>query len=181
MQNTNRTDISTMARTGVPERGNIDQALGRNISQRITQLMKTEILTRQDHLELGNLLASEEVKLLYFSQGDRRLLGQLTTYINELNEILEICYDYNDETNKVIMEKYTDEERAEIQKFITNHIIIPLSHTTKVMINVFLYGGRSSLSIESRAFENITSQKQSVFYTDNKNEDKNKNNNMRGG
>lgn len=163
----NRTDISNIARTGVPERNNIDQALGRNISQRITQLMKTETLTRQDHLELGNLLASEEVKLLFFTANDRRLLGQLTTYINELNEILEICYDYNDPNNKVIIEKFTEEELEEIRRYINNQIIIPLSHTTKVMVNVFLYGGRSSLSIESKAFENLTSQKQSVTYNDN--------------
>jgi hypothetical protein len=168
----NRTDISSIARTGVPERNNIDQALGRNISQRITQLMKVEVLTRKDLLELGNLLASEEVKLLYFSQGDRRLLGQLTTYINELIEILEICFDYEDPQNKIIMEAFEKEEREEIQKYIKNQIVIPLSHTCKVMVNVFLYGGRSSLSIESRAFENITSTKQSVLYEDRKQEEK---------
>jgi hypothetical protein len=176
----NRTDISNIARTGVPERNNIDQALGRNISQRITQLMKTEQLTRVELLELATLLASEEVKLLFFSNGDRRLLGQLTTYINELIEILEIYFDYQDDKNKHIKEMFEPELLASIREYITNHLIIPLSHTTKVMVNVFLYGGRSSLSSEARAFENITSNKQSVLYEDKLNKEAQQNNNNKG-
>lgn len=151
------------------EKNNLDQALGRKIGERFIELMRKEVLTRSDVLELGALMSSEEVKLWNMSNPDRRVVGQLTAWINEAIEVLEVYHDYNpyigesEEINlkHIIFSEglYTPEEYAPIWETIKNKVILSMSHHVKFLLNIFFYAGRSSLSVNMEGFTAASSQK----------------------
>lgn len=159
----NYLEMNTFRRNS--EKTHVDKLLGREEVERLKEIIKKADPTREELLELLNLLTGIEQKLVNYSDYDRYILGKYFTWIRDLVKICEFLYDYEDRIKKenyfegsphkkVIMDTLTEIKKMQL-------------HNTKFSIDVFLFLSRSTMSLEMVGFGGLSTQSYKYDYGQN--------------
>ncbi|MEM4757774.1 MAG: hypothetical protein QW184_01310 [Nanopusillaceae archaeon] len=132
-----------------------DKLLAKDTLEKIRLLIKKDELTLEEMNEILYLLASDEIKLLNFSYSDRYILGKFYAWIREFVKLVEEIQRFEKDYKKL-----TDEQKITIQK-----IKQIMSHNFKFLVDVFAFLARSTMSINSKAFEEFLKQKYEYEYS----------------
>lgn len=143
---------------GQAEKSFIDKTLARSDAEEIKEIMQKEDLTRQDLLKLLYLLSGVETKLLNFGSWDRYLQGKFYAWIRDFVACAESLYDYKEkiEERKLKVNENTVD--------MLENIRVKMLHNIKFLCDVYLYLGRSTLSLEAVAFDTITTNRYEYSY-----------------
>jgi len=142
------------------EATSVDKLLDRGKYERLRQLMRIEVLSRKQLLEIMYLLSEE--KLVSFDYYDRYLIGKFFVWVREFAVIGEKYFDIQERESKILNELKKDNSKKEEiknQEEILNKIngnLLSIQHTFKFLVDVFLYLVSSTLSLDAVAFENFT-------------------------
>ncbi|MEM4878276.1 MAG: hypothetical protein QW616_05975 [Thermoplasmata archaeon] len=132
-----------------------DKLLAKDTLEKIRLLIKKEELTLEEMNEVLYLLASDEIKLLNFTYNDRYILGKFYAWIREFVKLVEEIQRFEKDYKKL-----TEEQKITLQK-----IKQIMSHNFKFLVDVFAFLSRSTMSINSKAFEEFLKQKYEYEYS----------------
>lgn len=135
----------------------VDKVLGREDSDRLRRLMRKDVLTREDLLEVLYLLSGTEIKLVNFDAFERYLVTKFFVWVREFAKVQEIFFD--------TQERYEKEGLLDAEtKKLLDSTQAQLSHNIKFMVDLYLNITRSSLSINASAFKELLSNKFEFAY-----------------
>lgn len=144
---------SLAQQSAVPtERTLIDKILARRNVEKIEDLLRKEEWTREDLKLLLNHLVSDELKLLYFRDWDRYVLGK---YFIWLREIVRIGEHYYDVEERIKQRPVHDNAKKELRLRTLKRIEKQLISSIQFAADIFLYLARSSLSLYGKAFDTL--------------------------
>ena len=140
------------------EKTYVDKILDKSDIEKIKDLIKLPILTRENLLELSNMLTSAELKLVYFDENERYVLGKYYIWVCNFVELYELLFDYKDflEKRKITL---ADREDA-----LFKNTMKILDHSVKMLCNIFVYIVRSSLSLGAKGFQELLTNKFELQY-----------------
>lgn len=133
------------------ERTLVDKVVARRNVEKIESLLRKEEWTREDLKLLLNHLVSDELKLLYFRDWDRYILGKYFVWLREIVRIGEHYYDVEERIRD--QERNVDRRTQRLQAL--KRIEKQLISSIQFAADVFLYLARSSLSIYGKAFDTL--------------------------
>jgi hypothetical protein len=129
-----------------------DKLLAKRNIKKLENLMKKEELTREDIADILYLLAAEEIKLLYLSEKDRYVMLRIFATIRDVATIIELLDAAlnleNNEENK---------EYIRTQKKLWEN-------TFKTLVDLYNFLARSTLSMEGKAFDILSTPGQRIEY-----------------
>lgn len=136
----------------------VDKTLAKSDVEELKDIMQKERLDRKDLLKLLYLLAGTEIKLVNFGEFDRYLLGKFYAWVRDFVANAEFIYDIlqDIESGKIVVTDETKELLADVRD--------KMLHNIKFLADVFLYLGRSTLSLEATAFDTITKTRYEYHY-----------------
>jgi len=127
----------------------VEKILAEEDIQKLTALLKKEIIDYEDIAEINSRLVSKEIKLLNLTAWDRYLIGKLLAWLEEFSKMLLEYYKFE--------KQY--EHQSEEMKIIIKTTKSILSDNVKFIIIIFLYLTRSTLSVNMRGFTELLKQK----------------------
>jgi hypothetical protein len=144
--------------SGQQEKSFVDKTLARSDVDEIKDIMQKDELTLHDIRRLLYQLAAIETKLLNFGDWERYLQGKFYAWIRDFAQSLELTYSVIDDakTGKSSMNKHTKAMLENCRK--------KMQHNLLFLCDVYLYLGRSTLSIEATAFDTITKNRYEYYY-----------------
>lgn len=144
---------------GGAEKTFIDKLFSKEDTNRIRAIMRTDGLKREDLLELLNLLAGMEAKLVNLSSWDRYVLLKYFVWLREMLKVNMFLFDYQDalEKNKLI------ELTPRAKELLANTKRL-MEHNTKFLIDLYLSIERSTLSLGGTGFLETLKQKFEINY-----------------
>lgn len=152
--------ISKSIAKGNSEKTFIDKLLGREDVDAIREIISKQILTRDDVRQILYLLNSAEAKLLKYDERERYIILKFHVWIRNdvkhFDMFLEMEERYDKEGLKSLSANSIMSLR-EIKKIMTESI--------KFLIDVYLNIGRTSLSVDGFAFDNILKNRYEVGYS----------------
>lgn len=175
--------LSSYINTLNAEKTFIDKTLAKDDATEIKNIMRKPELSRSDMLNLLYLLSGNEQKLLNYGHFDRYLLAKFLTWIRGFVSCGEVFYDIQEELeaeekelfNQITLSKSKQKktettaladnlEEIRICKEIIDEIIKKNSHDTKFLVDIFLFLGRSTLSLGNTGFDTLTSNRFEYAY-----------------
>lgn len=173
--------------SGQSEKTFIDKALDKEDIDRLRDLIKKDVLTRQDLLEILNLISGKELKLWNLGEWDRYALTKFFVLIREFVVFEERLWDYKDDLGKKQnvcknCKSYLEVNgNNKLRKCICSNpepslILSPRSiqifdnimrtveHDIKFLVDLYVNIGRSSLSFKGTAFLELIKQKFEFAY-----------------
>lgn len=143
---------------GNVEKSFIDKVTAKADVEEIKELMQKDDLERTDLLRLLYLLSAIEIKLCNFGDWDRYLQGKFFAWIRDFVASTELLFDYQDKIKKkeVMVNSNTSIMLDNIRK--------KMLHNVKFLCDVYLYLGRSTLSLSAVGFDTLTSNRYEYAY-----------------
>ncbi len=127
------------------ERTFTDKTLGKEEIERIRIIMRNYTLSREQLAELRNLLVGSHLKLVNFDEKDRTIIGYWLNFIENFFQAEEELYAY-----------YTSIKDVDEIQNSTKKLLIKarekMENNLKFIIDIYLFGVNSSLSIEATGF-----------------------------
>lgn len=170
---------------GLSERTFIDKVLAKDDVNAIRELTKKPKLTRSELLEMLYLISGTEAKLLNYNEWDRYIVLKFFVWIREFIKVSEILFDYEDELYKKentcrICGKLIKVSEESIRckctypipimvltdrtkRLLLNNDML-LQHNAKFLIDLYLNIGRTSMSVSSAAFKELSGNKYELQY-----------------
>lgn len=150
--------LSSYLYSGVGEKTYIDKIVAKEEIDEIKDLMQKDDLTRNDLLRINYLLTAKEVKLINLGEWDRYYLGKFFAWIRDFTATTETFYDYKEkiEREKIEVNQNTSKMLEDIR--------VKLIHSTKALCDVYLYLGRSTLSLGGTAIDMILKNRYEYAY-----------------
>lgn len=136
----------------------IDKLTAREEVDHIRKLVKKEVLTREDLLEIMYMLTGVESKLVNFASWDRYVLLKYFVWVREFVKLTEILYDYEEKLKKNNIKINNNTK----QTFENNKML--MQHNVKFLIDLYLNIMRTSLSVGATGFLEILKQKFEMIY-----------------
>jgi len=141
------------------EKSFIDKLLGKGDVEEVRKIISKERLTRSDLMRLLNLLSSNEMKLLNYTDWDRYIMAKFFVWIREFVALAENLYDYeNDLVNKKDMKLSKRTEQ------IFNNVFRLLEHNIKFLVDLYFNLGRTTLSVNAVGLLELLKNKYEVVY-----------------
>lgn len=136
----------------------VGKALSEQDVLRIKELMMTEKLRRPELMELLTLLVSNEAKMINVGEWERYLNGKLFVWLRSFVNFQEQFFDYDDLINsqKLDLTENTTKMLDQIQNLN--------NHNTKFITDIYLYLGRTTLSLGGYGFDSITKSRYEYEY-----------------
>jgi len=131
----------------------VDKTLGKEDAAALREVVKKKELSREDLQVLSHLLTGTEQKLLNMNEHDRYLNGKFYTWIGDYISITGVLYDYLDDIREGNI-KVDNETRTNLARTKKS-----LTHDLKFLVGVYLYLGRSTLSVSGVGFDTLTTQR----------------------
>lgn len=158
-----------LGKVSTAERSLVDKALARRNVEKIEDLLRKDEWTREDVKLLLNYLVSDELKLLYLRDWDRYILGKYFVWLREIVRVGEDYYDIEESIkrrieqlkNKQLTENEDEDARkAAIEEYknrlkVLKRIEKGFISSIQFAVDIFLYIGRSSLSLYGKAFDSL--------------------------
>lgn len=143
---------------GRNEKTFIDKTLARSDVDEIKEIMQKDYLTQHDIRKLLYQLAAIETKLLNFGDWERYLQGKYYAWIRDFAQSLEM-------NHKVLADiKKKDVKANDKVKRMLETVREKMQHNLLFLCDVYLYLGRSTLSLEATGFDTITKNRYEYFY-----------------
>jgi len=136
----------------------VDKVLDRQGVERLKEIMRKDVLNREDLLELLYLMGAVEAKLVNFGEWDRYLLGKYYAWIRDFVASAELHYDLLDAISKGEVKV-----SAKAMKML-NKIKYMLNHDIKFLVDVYFFLARSTLSLGATGFDTLTKSRFEYFY-----------------
>jgi hypothetical protein len=151
-------NLGNVLYSGQQEKSFIDKTLARSDVDEIKDIMQKEDLNVQDIRKLLYQLAAIETKLLNFGDFERYLQGKFYAWIRDFAQCQEVIFSIQGDEQKKKIE-LTDDNKTMLE-----NIRKKMQHNLLFLCDVYLYLGRSTLSLEATAFDTITKNRYEYFY-----------------
>ncbi len=138
------------------ERTFIDKLLAKEDIARIRDLQRKKNLSREELLELLYMLTGAESKLYKLNDWERYIILKYFVWIREFIKVIEKIHDYKDQINKKGL--------TPTAKKAFDNVISTIEHDAKFLVDIYLNIGRTSLSVEGKAFEDLLANKFEMTY-----------------
>jgi hypothetical protein len=148
---TNPTGQGNTLYQSINEKTHTDKVLGKEVANKIEDLIKKDQLELEDLRLISYYLADIESKLHNFGGKDRFILGK---YIIWIRKIIT-CQEY---TIKTIDQLRTNKDTTELTLQAYDIIKMGNNEEAKVHITQWLYWARSSLSLGGTGFNTLNTQ-----------------------
>ena len=170
----------------------VDKLLARKDVERLKELVKKSILTREEILEMMYLISGTEAKLLNYDTRDRYIILKFFVWIREFIKTLETLFDYETELiekektcrqckkiiktkiSKDMREKYRDyctcstpqptKQITERSKRLLKNNKMCLQHNTKFLVDLYINIARTSMSVGGVGFMELLKNKYELQY-----------------
>jgi hypothetical protein len=140
------------------ERSTMDKVTAKDEVASLRALMKKKRWEKDDLFEASYLLTANEAKLWYLDEWERYIVGKFFVWLREFLSIEQTIISYQDSL---------DENKTEISpeaKQSLEQSRMLMENINKTGIDCYLYVARTSLSVNGRAFETLTSNTYEIVY-----------------
>src|SRR3990172_1150723 len=142
--------------SGTGARAYTDKLMAAEEDSEIKDLIQKDNLDGSDLRRLGYMLASKEQKLVNYDDKERYLLGKYKTWIDRAISLQQTRL-----RNMIILKSKNVTEITELSLKQAYQIH---DEDIKKMISLFLYISRSSLSLNAKAFNDLSTNKAETVY-----------------
>jgi hypothetical protein len=162
------------------EKTSIDKISVRQEVDRLRELMRKAVLTREDILEIHALLISNEAKFVNLSDHERWIINKFYVWINDLVSCAEEWEDYRIEKNSLMQERLkvlrqhsckdheclscTERARLERIMYLRQNITNQLQDVIKFLCRVYVNITRTSLSSKAYMVGKVMDNRWEIQY-----------------
>lgn len=139
------------------EKSFIDKLTAKEDVMRMRELHKKLLVTREEVMEMLQLMVGNEAKLLNFDEGERYIFGRYFIKIREGFQIDEAVWDLFETIAKDYAQ---DKEVMEIWRANIDSV----NSTSKFFVDNFQFLTRSGMSIDGAGFDNILKNRFELAY-----------------
>lgn len=140
----------------------IDKILAKDDVSSARNIIKKPVLSREDMIDLLNLLSSNENKLLNYGPWDRYIFAKLFTWIREFIAMCEQMYDIEDDLNQKQKAGLVNITPRTRQIFDNNMRL--MQHNIKFLVDLYFNVTRSTLSLGATGFLETLKNKFEISY-----------------
>jgi len=154
--------------SGMVEKTYIEKALAKEDIVKLRDILKKSLLSREDMLEIRTFISSVESKLLNIDAMERYNLNKFFTWLANIVHVAETFSDYHESVMTNLKTKNNNEENKNMISSL-DYCQKKLSNMVKMTFEIYFNMSRSSLSLNAKAFEEVTGNRFEMNYNDNNN------------
>jgi hypothetical protein len=147
---------------GQDERTFTDKLLARAEANKLRKIIRKPKLSREDLLEILDIVAGVETKLVNYSDWERYVMCKYFVWIREVAKLVEMLIDYKERVDK---KKGNAATVSKTGKVMLENALANMQHNIKFLVDLFLMLQRTTLSKNAMAFSKFLETKYEINYS----------------